>query len=192
LKRTVLALGMLPTLLFATEARAQDISVLYIEGVALLAVLPGFLFDVPQPDAEQAYLKVSGGLFDVIDHENEATDFLIEYQPGHTWHRIKPIFGMAANSDGSFYSWVAAGHDFHVTSHFLVHVNTGPALYLDGESGKELGSVGVLRSGFGIGIRFGGRARLTASYHHMSHGELLDHWNPGTEVVAFNLAWGLH
>lgn len=175
-----------------SPASGQDPAVFYIGGAALAAVVPGFLFDLPQPDAERPFIKASLGRFDAVDQENMALDLLIEFQPGVTWHRIKPLLGFAGNSDGTFYGWVAAAHDFHVADHLVVNVNAGPTVYMPGEGGKALGSHGALRSGFEVGYRFGHGARITGSFHHMSHGKLLNHdLNPGTEVIALNLSWPL-
>lgn len=174
------------------QAEAQDPAVFYIGGAALAAVVPGFLFDTPQPDANQAYLKTSLGRFDAVDQENMALDFLVEYQPGLTWHRIKPLVGIAGNSDGTVYGWLSIAHDFHLAQRLVVNVNTGPAIYVAGNQGKQLGSSGALRSGFEVGYRFGTGMRLTGSFHHMSHGKLLNEdQNPGTEVIAVNLSWPL-
>lgn len=174
-------------------ARAQDPAVFYIGGAALASVVPSFLFDLPQPDADRSFLKVSGGMFDAVDDENVAIELLLEYQPGITWHRIKPMIGMAGNTDGTLYGWISAGHDVQLGPRLVVNVNTGPAFYFNGASAKDLGSAGVLRSGVEIGLRVHGDARVTASFHHMSHGKVLNpDWNPGTEVVAFNLAWALN
>lgn len=169
---------------------AQDPAVFYIGGAALAAVVPGFLFDTPQPDAERSYLKTSLGRFDAVDQENMALDFLVEFQPGLTWHRVRPLVGVAGNDDGTVYAWAAAAHDFHVADRLVVNVNTGPAFYLVGDRGKELGSWGALRSGFEIGYRTDSGTRFTGSFHHMSHGKLLNHdLNPGTEVIALNVSW---
>lgn len=177
-------------LLLPGQAQGQDPAVFYIGGAALAAVVPGFVFDTPQPDASRSFIKASLGRFDAVDQENMALDFLIQFQPGVTWHRIKPLFGFAGNSDGSLYAWAAAAHDFHLANRLIVNVNSGPALYLVGERGKSLGSRGALRSGFEIGYRFERGVRFTGSFHHMSHGKLLNaDENPGTEVIALNLSW---
>lgn len=182
------ALVLLLVLVASRPVRAQDPAVYYIGGAAIAAVLPGYLFDLPQPDADRAFFQVSIGNFDAVDHENKAVDVLLEYRPGLTWKRIKPQFGLAGNSDGTIYGWVAASHDFHIADSFVMRVGAGPAFYLGGAGGKNLGSAGVLRSGFEIGYRFGNDMRLTLSFHHMSHGELLNpDLNPGTEVIALNL-----
>lgn len=174
------------------ESRAQDPAVFYIGGAAVAAVVPGFLFDTPQPDASLSLLKTSLGRFDAVDQENMALDFIVEYQPGITWHRLRPTVGAAGNSDGTFYAWASLAHDFHVARRLVVNVNTGPAFYLAGDRGKSLGSHGALRSGFEVGYRFPTGARLMGSFHHMSHGKLLADSNPGTEVIALNVSWPLH
>jgi hypothetical protein len=172
--------------------RAQDPAVYYISGAALLAMLPGYLLDTPQPDADRSVFKVTVGDFDAIDVENRALDLWLEYQPGKTWHRIKPLFGLAVNTDGSFYGWVAGAHDFHVGESFVVKLSTGPAFYVVGEEAKSLGSPAVLRSGFEVGYRFSDAGTVTASFHHMSHGYLLNRLaNPGTETIAVNFNWSL-
>ena len=193
-KKTRDRLGVAALALLTSAAprplQAQDPAVFYIGGAALAAVVPGFLFDTPQPDAQRAYIKTSLGRFDAVDQENMALDLLIEFQPGTTWHRIKPLFGVAANSDGTVYAWASAAHDFHLADRLVVNVNTGPAFYLVGENGKELGSRGALRSGFEVGVRAHGATRFTASFHHMSHGKLLNsEMNPGTEVIAINVSF---
>lgn len=173
-------------------AQGQDPAVYYIGGAALAAVVPGFIFDLPQPDADRSYIKASLGRFDAVDQENMALDFLVEYQPGATWHRVKPLIGVAGNSDGALYAWAAGAHDFHFAERLVVNVNTGPVVYLAGERGKKLGSRGALRSGFEVGYRFETGFRLTGSFHHMSHGKLLNgDENPGTEVIALNVSWPL-
>lgn len=187
------ALTIFAQLATSSSARAQDPAVYYIAGAALATVLPGFVFDLPQPDANRSYVKMNGGYFDAIDDEQTAVNFSLEYQPGFTWYRIKPLAGFAGNTDGSFYGWLAAAHDFHFTKRFVVNFNIGPALYIVGGKGKNLGSAGVLRSGFEVGYRFDGGTRLTGSFHHMSHGKLLNSdLNPGTETIAVNLSWPLN
>lgn len=185
----IFSLAMFAQLATPTTARAQDPAVWYIAGAALTTVLPGFVFDLPQPDADRSYAKMSAGYFDAVDDENTAFDFSIEYQPGWTWFRIKPLIGFSGNTDGSFYGWLSASHDFHITKRFVVNFNIGPAFYISGKDAKNLGSAGVLRSGFEVGYRFDDGMRITGSFHHMSHGKLLnDTTNPGTEMIGLNLS----
>ncbi|MDX1645865.1 MAG: acyloxyacyl hydrolase [Longimicrobiales bacterium] len=192
LRHSMIGITVVAVALAGTPMRgvAQDPAVFYIGGAALVAVVPGFLFDTPQPDAQRTYIKTSLGRFDAVDQENMALDLLVEYRPGLTWHRIRPLVGVAGNTDGTLYAWASAAHDFHLAGRLVVNVNSGPAFYLAGDRGKDLGSRGALRSGFEIGYRTSAGARVTASFHHMSHGKLLNpDWNPGTEVIALNASW---
>ena len=79
------------------------------------------------------------------------------------------------------------GYDLHIGEHVVVNVNLAPTFYNAGK-GKDLGSFAVLRSGVEMGYRFSNGARLMASFHHMSHGGLLNHArNPGTETAALTV-----
>ncbi len=46
----------------------------------------------------------------------------------------------------------------------------------------------MLRSGVELGYRFDNAARVALTFHHMSHGEIFDDKNPGTEMVALTFA----
>ncbi|MDG2283410.1 MAG: acyloxyacyl hydrolase [Longimicrobiales bacterium] len=88
------------------------------------------------------------------------------------------------------YTWLAGALDVHVGEYLVANVNSGPAFYFPGDAGKRLGSFAVLRSGFEIGLRLAKRARTTVSFHHMSHGKLMNQTsNPGTETVGFSFWW---
>lgn len=172
------------------ELAAQDPAVLYIGGFALASVVPSVVMDWPELDARRSMLKAGFARFDAVDRENEAWDLSFEFQPGVAWHRIKPALGMSRNSDGATYAWLAAALDLHLGEHLVANVNTGPAFYFPGESGKGLGSFGVLRSGFEVGARIADSARATVGFHHMSHGKLMNRTsNPGTETIGMSFWW---
>lgn len=171
------------------SATAQDPAVLYIGGFALASVVPGLILDWPQLDGERSMLKLGVARFDAVDAENEAWDVSLEFQPGIAWRRIKPLVGMSRNSDGSTYAWLSGSLDLHVGEYFVANLNSGPAFYFPGAFGKHLGSFGVLRSGFEFGARIRGAMRTTVSFHHMSHGKLMNRLNPGTEMVGVAFWW---
>ena len=173
-----------------TRVEAQDPAVLYISGFALASVVPSVLMDWPDLDAQRSMFKAGFARFDAVDRENEAWDVTFEFQPGVAWHRIKPLVGMSRNSDGATYTWLAGALDLHAGEHLIANINSGPAFYFPGESGKALGSFGVLRSGFEVGLRIADVARTTVSFHHMSHGKLMNRTsNPGTETIGMSFWW---
>ena len=174
----------------STRVEAQDPAVLYIGGFALASVIPSVLMDWPELDSDRSMFKTGFARFDAVDRENQAWDLTFEYQPGMAWHRIKPLLGLSRNSDGSTYTWLAGALDVHVGEYLVANVNSGPAFYFPGDAGKRLGSFGVLRSGFEIGLRIADTARTTVSFHHMSHGKLMNRTsNPGTETVGVSFWW---
>ncbi|MGB1841708.1 MAG: acyloxyacyl hydrolase, partial [Longimicrobiales bacterium] len=173
-----------------SDVAAQDPAVLYIGGFALASVVPSVLLDWPGLDTQRSLFKAGFARFDAVDRENEAWDLTFEFQPGLAWHRIKPLVGMSRNSDGATYTWFAGALDLHVGEHLIANINSGPAFYFPGDSGKVLGSFGVLRSGFEVGVRIADVARTTLSFHHMSHGKLMNrNWNPGTETIGMSFWW---
>lgn len=174
----------------AHAAEAQDPAVLYIGGFVLASVVPSVIMDWPELDARRSMLKAGFARFDAVDRENQAWDITFEYQPGLAWRRVKPSVGVSRNSDGATYAWLAAALDLHLGEYLVANVNSGPAFYFPGDSGKALGSFGVLRSGFEIGVRIANAARTTVSFHHMSHGKLMNRTsNPGTETVGVTFWW---
>ena len=198
MRRTRSGVRVLAVILFVTIALAgarsdvagQDPAVLYIGGFALASVVPSLLLDWPGLDTQRSMFKAGFARFDAVDRENEAWDLTFEFQPGLAWHRIKPLVGMSRNSDGATYTWFAGALDLHVGEHLIANINSGPAFYFPGDSGKVLGSFGVLRSGFEVGVRIADVARTTLSFHHMSHGKLMNpNWNPGTETIGMSFWW---
>jgi hypothetical protein len=187
----IFALALFLNLSIPSTTRANNASTIYIGVAALATVLPGFILDMDQPDSRRSFLKFSMGSFDAVDDENGAVDFSVEYQPPITYNRVRPLMGIAGNTDGSYYAWLAAGHDFHLTGYFVFNVNVGPAVYFAGDDGKDLGSKIVLRSGFDLGYRMEDGGRITAGLHHMSHGELFGDKNPGTEIISVSYSWPL-
>lgn len=198
MRRARSGVRVLAVILFVTIALAgarsdvagQDPAVLYIGGFALASVVPSLLLDWPGLDTQRSMFKAGFARFDAVDRENQAWDLTFEFQPGLAWHRIKPLVGMSRNSDGATYTWFAGALDLHVGEHLIANINSGPAFYFPGDSGKVLGSFGVLRSGFEVGVRIADVARTTLSFHHMSHGKLMNpNWNPGTETIGMSFWW---
>lgn len=166
---------------------------MFIGSAAIATVFSTAAYGVAQPDAGRAYLKLSAGVFDLVDDENTASDVALEYYPTLRWWRVRPLLGVGLNTDGSAYGWMAASLNLHLADPFIFGVSTGPAFYRAGSEGKDLGSSGLLRSGLEIGVRLPNTARLTASLHHMSHGGLMNPGkNPGAEVVSLNLVWPMN
>lgn len=185
---TTFVLGMLmAATLSGAPARAGEKMPTILGVIAGLSVLTGTIFEITQPDANTAFVGFAVGAFDVIDSEDESTEFRLEFQPGFQVWRVKPLLGVFATSDGGIGGYFGIGHDLNIGEHIVLNVNTAATFYAAGK-GKHLGSYAVLRSGAELGYRFDNASRLSITLHHMSHGELFDDKNPGTEIVGITYA----
>lgn len=154
---------------------------------AAAAVIFGEVLGTPQPDAKRAFVIGGAGYFDFWDRENTAAMFGLEYRPGWQVWKVKPMIGVFGTTDKALGGYIGIGYDFHVTENIVINVNTAANFY-NAADGKHLGSFAVLRSGVELGWRFADATRLSVAFHHMSHGELFDKKNPGTETLAVTLA----
>lgn len=167
----------------ARTPRASDPSALAIGGVAVPMLLWA-LFE-PEPQARGPdLLTVKGGMFDVVDGENTAADFGLEYRSNLWLWKFKPFIGIDGTSDGSIYTYLGLRLDAYFSKRILLSVNTAPTLYVPGNDGKDLGSNGVLRSSVELAYIFDGGYQMGAYFTHMSHGKVFGSYNPGTEVAG--------
>lgn len=183
-----LGLSALVVLGFAAgQAKAEPSTAIFIGVAAGAAIAAGEIFGTPQPDAKRAFIIGGGGYFDVIERDNVAGSFQLEYRPGWQVYRLKPMIGMFGTTDGAIAGYAGFGYDLQITKNIVVNLNTAVTFY-NAARGKHLGSFVVLRSGVELGWRFEDASRLSVSLHHMSHGRIFDKTNPGTEVVAVTYA----
>jgi hypothetical protein len=183
----LLAGALLVGIAMIGPAKADPSPAILIGAGAAVAIIAAEVFHTEQPDKNRAYVALGGGYFDVYRREAGSGYFHLEYRP--VWHfwRLKPMLGAFATTDGAVAAYFGIGYDLNIGEHFVINLNVAPTLYSAGR-GKDLGSFAVLRSGVEVGYRFGNGARLMASYHHMSHGGLLNHdRNPGTNTAALSV-----
>ena len=150
-------------------------------GAAFLAY--GLAMGPPQ-DKEPDMLTVGTGVFDAVDGEDTAGLFRIEYRPELLGLRTGPLFGMAGTTDGGILGYGGVRHDILFAGRLLVSLNLSLAAYPVEGSGKDLGSAVQFRSGFDVHYKLEDGSRVGASFHHISHAEAFDEFNPGTETLA--------
>jgi len=171
----------------AGPAKADPSSVIFIGAGAAVAIIAGEVFQTGQPDSDRAYLSFGGGQFDVYRRARAAGYFHLEYRPPWSVWRFNPMIGAFATTHRAVAAYIGIGYDLHIGEHLVVNVNLAPTFYSAGR-GKALGSFAVLRSGVELGYRFADGTRLMASFHHMSHGGLLNSKkNPGADTAALTL-----
>ena len=166
----------------AGTARADKAATgIMLGGAAFLAY--SLAMDPPQ-DKEPDVLTVGTGVFDAVDGEDTAGLFRIEYRPALFGMRTGPLFGMAGTTDGGILGYGGVRHDVLVAGRLLVSLNLSLAAYPVEGSGKDLGSAVQFRSGFDVHYKLDDGSRIGVSFHHISHAEAFDDFNPGTETLA--------
>jgi hypothetical protein len=137
-------------------------------------------------DADPSYLAIGLGYFDIIDGENEAAEFRVEYRSGWEFWFIKPFAGIMATTDEAVFGYAGIMIDVHLGQHLVISPSFAPGLYHDGE-GKDLGHVVEFRSQIEVAYQFDDRSRLGLSLNHISNAGL-DERNPGAESIAVTFA----
>ncbi|WP_161958755.1 acyloxyacyl hydrolase [Ferruginivarius sediminum] len=133
-------------------------------------------------NADPAYLSVGAGWYDLVDGEDEAADFRLEYRHDEGIWLVKPWAGLELTGDGGLWAGGGALIDVDLGKHIVLTGATGVGAYEEG-SGKDLGSTLEFRSQAEVAWRFDDRSRLALAFSHISNAGIGDD-NPGTEIVT--------
>jgi lipid A 3-O-deacylase len=155
-----------------------------VTGIAIASVplLLWSLFEKEPTGRDPDLLSLNAGIFDIVDDEDRAVTFGMEYRSNLWLWKFKPIIGAAGTTDRSGYFYAGLRLDAYFGKRFVISPSLAPTLYHYG-SGKDLGSPAVLRSGLDFAYRFDNKSELGVGFHHMSHGKVFGNLNPGTETV---------
>ena len=168
------------------SARADKAATgILLGGAAFLAY--SLAMDPPQ-DKEPDVLTFGTGVFDAVDGEDTAGLLRIEYRPALLGMRTGPLLGLAGTTDGGVLGYGGVRHDILFSGRLLVSLNLSLAAYPTEGSGKDLGSAVQFRSGFDVQHRLDDGSRIGVSFHHISHAEVFDDSNPGTETLVLTYA----
>lgn len=126
---------------------------------------------------------ISGGVgwFDLVDSEDEAVDFRLEYRHGDDFLWLKPWAGIEATTDGSVWGGIGVLMDIVFFERLVLTGSFAPGLYEDGD-GKDLGHTVEFRSQVELGFQFENQSRVSVAFSHLSNAGLDDE-NPGVEVL---------
>jgi hypothetical protein len=126
---------------------------------------------------------ISGGIgwYDLVDSEDEAVDFRLEYRHGDDFLWLKPWGGVEVTTDGSVWGGVGVLVDFTFFDKVVLTGSFAPGLWSRG-SGKDLGHVVEFRSQVELGYQFENQSRISLGFSHLSNAHLDDE-NPGVEVL---------
>ena len=154
---------------------------------ALLAIALGFLASAlpaqAQESADQSYLSLGVGIWDITQDDDIATDFRVEYRHGDPlFWKIKPWGGLEATTDGSIWGGAGVLADFKPADNIYITPSFGVGLYTEGSSDKDLDYPIEFRSQLEAGYEFMNKHRVGVSFGHISNADLGDD-NPGTEIL---------
>jgi hypothetical protein len=136
------------------------------------------------PNGDSALLSFGVGWWDVLDNEDDAVDFRLEYRhdKGLFDDVIKPYGGLEVATDGTVWGGVGVLVDLYIGENVVLTGSFAPGLYAAGD-GKDLDYIVEFNTKIEAGWRFANHARLAVALSHLSNAGLGD-TNPGAEVLT--------
>ncbi|MHA1600019.1 MAG: acyloxyacyl hydrolase [Alphaproteobacteria bacterium] len=129
------------------------------------------------------------GAFDLVQDDDTAIDFRLEYRHGTGLWFIKPWIGIEGTSDGAIYGLGGLLADIPLGQRIVVTPSFGIGAYGEGD-GKDLGNTVEFRSQIELAYRFDNRSRIGVAFSHISNAGIGDQ-NPGTEILNVYYAYPL-
>jgi opacity protein-like surface antigen len=158
---------------------------------ALAASVTLFAAAAQAEPSSQPYLTGYVGAFDLVQGDDEAVQFGVEYRFAPWDYGLRPVIGFNATDDGSMYGYGGLNWDIEVFDNLYIIPNFMAGLYEDGD-GKDLGGMIEFRSGVEVAYEFENDHRLGVAFNHISNASIYDH-NPGSETLLVNysipLSW---
>lgn len=149
------------------------------------------LLPLATPAFAQDYLTGYLGWYDLVDGENEATQFGAEYRFHPFDYGIRPTIGANITTDGSVYGYGGFNWDIElVANQFYVIPNFMAGLYAEGD-GKDLGHAIEFRSGIEFAYQMQNAHRVGLAFNHVSNAGI-GNKNPGAEtlMLTYSLPMG--
>lgn len=141
------------------------------------------LLTVPAQAAE--YLTGYAGWFDVLDQEDEAGQFGLEYRFSPWQWGIRPTLGFNVTTDSSAYGYAGFHWDIPLIENQLYLVpNFAAGVYGEGD-GKDLGGAIEFRSGIELDYQMSNEHRVGMAFNHISNASIYNK-NPGAETLLVN------
>ncbi|WP_420349257.1 acyloxyacyl hydrolase [Pelagibius sp.] len=129
-----------------------------------------------------AVISAAVGWFDLVQDDDQAVDFRLEYRHGEDFFFLKPWGGVEVTTDGSVWAGIGVLMDVIFFEDFIVTGSIAPGFYEEGD-GKDLGSAFEIRSQIELGYQFENLSRVSLGFSHISNASVEDD-NPGTEILS--------
>ena len=131
---------------------------------------------------DPAFLSLGVGWFDLVQQDEQAADFRLEYRGDKRAWIFKPWIGVNATSGGAFFGGGGVLVDLFFGRRFVLTPSFGPGGYIKG-SGKDLGSTLIFRSQIEAAYRFDDRSRLAVAFSNLNNFGIAGD-NPGAEILS--------
>lgn len=136
--------------------------------------------DEEEPD----FLTFQVGAFDLIQDEDLAGSFALEYRSNLEFLFLKPFGGLMVTTDGTVHGYSGVLLDIFFGRRLVLTFGFAPGIYIQ-NGGKDLGSFLEFRSSGELAFRFDDRSRLGLMVNHISNASIGSR-NPGTEVLMLS------
>lgn len=141
----------------------------------------------PATAQEQGRIKIGVGYYDILQQDEEAAAFNLEWRPGVRYFGfLSPHVGGIVASNGAAYGYAGFGAEWVIDDRFVILPFADVGLYAEGD-GVDLGHVVEFRTGLELAYRFEDGSEIGVSGMHLSNADL-DETNPGTEIVLVHYA----
>ena len=149
------------------------------------ALLTLSLIAISAPAMAEGYLTGYAGWFDLVDAENESTQFGVEYRFSPIEYNLRPTLGINVTTDDAVYAYGGLNWDVPLIPNQLYLIpNFVAGAYKNGD-GKDLGSAIEFRSGIELAYQMQNRHRVGLAFNHISNASI-GNKNPGAETLLIN------
>jgi lipid A 3-O-deacylase len=135
-------------------------------------------------------LSVAGGIYNVLREDKEA-QARAEYRFSYRFlYVIRPIVGVLATNDRTFYGYGGFRLDAEIGQHFVLMPEAAFGAWSRGD-GKNLGGTAEFKEGAEIAYRFDDYSRLGFLFDHISNAGIYSR-NPGVEsaLIVYSIPLG--
>ena len=126
-------------------------------------------------------LSIGLGEYDFLRNHHRTVEGRIEWKPGVSFYKFRPLVGLMATVNGTVYTYAGISLCLSMQKIFFLEPNFAAGYYYKG-GGKDLGYPLEFRSGIEIGREFLDQSRIGFHFYHISNASI-GRKNPGEESL---------
>ncbi len=158
-------------------------------GAVFLALVLGLAASAARAD-DPDLLAVGAGTYNVLRQSKEA-ELRLEYRFSDRFlYIVRPVVGMLATDERSFYAYGGIRLDFEIDRHFVIMPEAAFGYWSRG-NGRDLGGPVEFKTGGEVAYRFDDYSRLGFLFDHISNAGIYRK-NPGVEsaLIVYSIPIG--